>query len=170
MHRRPLCPVPRRGVVGVLLAALTLTACAAADRTGSRSTASAVVTEVPADVAASGGTAPTDDVQTSGPVTQSTALPTGWPPGLTFPEGTTITWSTTDDTGMSVLFDAPQDLATLRSYFDGVVTALGYERKTDEGFVDMLSTSWAADGVTVSVTATPVDGRTSGVLQVQPDA
>lgn len=167
MDRPPTTAALRRTVAGVL-AGVALVGCTAGDPVGV--TVSPVVTAIPADVAASGGTAPTDDVQTSGPVVQSTTLPPEWPAGLTFPEGTTIVYSTTDETGMSVLFDAPQDLPTLRAWFDGVVTGLGYERKSDEGFVDMLSTSWTDGDVTVSVTATPVDGRTSGVLLVQPDA
>lgn len=109
----------------------------------------------------------TQSTEPSGPVVQSTGLPGGWPTGLAIPEGATVTYSTTDDTSMSVLFDAPQDLATLRAFFDGAVTDLGYRRKSDESFVDMLSASWTDGATTISVTATPVADRTSGLLHVQ---
>ena len=152
--------VLRRGLGG-LAVALALTGCAGAAPVGTvGEPVSGAVTPGP-DIA--------PDVQTSGPVEQSAGLPTDWPAGLILPDGATVTWSTTDDTGMSVLFDAPQDLPALRSWFDGVVTGLGYARKTDDSFVGMLSTSWTDGAVTISVTATPVDDRTSGVLLVQPD-
>ena len=151
----------RRGIGGAAVVVLTLTGCAGGLPPG------AVGERVSGAVTPGLDVAP--DVQTSGPVVQSAGLPADWPTGLTLPDGATVTWSTTDDTGMSVLFDAPQDLASLRSWFDGVVTGLGYERKTDDSFVGMLSTSWTDGEVTISVTATPVEDRTSGVLLVQPD-
>ncbi len=161
MPRRPPPGLLRRGVGGAAVLMFSLAGCA----TGPSGT----VLGEPVSGAVTPGTDIAPDEQTSGPVLQSAGLPADWPAGLTLPDGASGTWSTTDDTGMSVLFDAPQDLPTLRSWFDGVVTGLGYARKTDDSFVGMLSTSWTDGDVTISVTATPVDDRTSGVLLVQPD-
>lgn len=109
------------------------------------------------------------DTSTSGPVVQGPTLPAGWPPALTFPDDASVTYATTDDTGMSVLFDAPQDLAALRAFFGARAQAMGYQPKTDDSFADMLATSWTDGKVTISVTATPVDDRSSGIVMVQPN-
>ncbi len=147
MDRHPSSGAVGRGLAGLVLVCLGLTGCGA---TGTD------------------GTSTGTTVESSGPVTQSTTLPADWPAGVTLPVGATVSYTTSTDEGMSALFSAPQDLATLRQWFEEVATELGYERISDESFVGMLSTSWSDGDVTISVIATPASGRTSGLLLVEP--
>lgn len=103
----------------------------------------------------------------AGTVTQGTTRPADWPAGLDLPAGATLVRSTVDRTGMSVLFDAPQDLGGLRAFFDATLAGLGYTAETDNGYAEVLSRSWVDGSSVVSVTATTVDGRSSGVLIVR---
>ena len=142
----------RRALVVIGLGVMGLTACGSAiDDAGAATT-----------------TAGSADGSTATPVTQGTSLPPDWPVGLDLPSGANLLYSTVDADGMSLLFDAPQDLPAVDAYFDSTATALGYRPESDNGFVDMLSRSWTDGTSVISVTATPVDGRTSGVLLVRP--
>lgn len=151
----------RGGVVVVVLGALTLTGCGG---TG----ATSATTVDPGAASASDDPGSTDPATSAGSVVQGTTVPADWPAGLDLPTGATLLYSTVDADGMSVLFDAPQDLQALETFFDTSVTALGYGPESDNGFVDMLSRSWTDGTSVIAVTATPVDGRTSGILMVRP--
>lgn len=161
------CSTLRAGVVIAILAGAVSTGCAAAP-TGPAETTSVAATSAGATSGATAG-APTDSPDgTTTAVVQGTTLPADWPVGLDLPSGATLVWSTVDTTGMSVLFDAPQDLAALETFFDRSATGLGFAPESDGGFVDLLSRSWTDGSSVIAVTATPIDGRSSGVLTVRP--
>ncbi|MEP6979531.1 MAG: hypothetical protein ABJA16_02085 [Nakamurella sp.] len=148
MGRRPMSAALRGGLFVVALGGLSLTGCASGD------------TPAP--------TAPPTADGAADPVVQGTAVPAGWPVGLDLPSGATLLYSTVDTTGMALLFDAPQDLDGLEVFFDRTITGMGFQPESDSGFVDMLSRSWTDGSSVISVTATPIDGRSSGILIVRP--
>jgi hypothetical protein len=143
VDRRPLLGASRRAVAALTLATVGLGGCG------------------------SGAGSPVQSAESSGPVVQSTTLPAEWPAGLTLPDGASVTYSTTDGSTLSAMFDAPQDLPTLRIWFDGVLTELGSELETDASFAEVLATKWSDGTTTISVTATPVETGSSGLVVVE---
>lgn len=100
----------------------------------------------------------------------STELPAGWPSGIAFPEGTTIYGAVEDASGTTVVFESPVPLETFTAFFDSQLTGLGYAETENLGYSGAVTVSYSDGTTEVSVTATEVNGTTSGIVLLGPVA